>query len=95
MALKCVSILNGVPINTEFEVLPCSDPPAIRVVVEAGGRMLVDKILSDSQEFPVVEDVITGDITLDQLDGAIGLKVHVHVHVCVKSEYNVHLHLPN
>ena len=49
------------------------DPPAIHVVMEAGGSMLVDKIVSDSQELPVIN---TGVITLD---GAIGIKVHVCV----------------
>lgn len=72
--LKCDTILNSVNITTIYKVLPCNGPPAIRVVVEAAGSTIVDKVVSESQEI-VVATIVTANVTLDQLDTSIGFQV--------------------
>lgn len=73
--MKCDTVLNSFPITTTYKVLPCNDPPAIRVVVEAAGTTVVDKVVSESQEISVVANLVTANVTLDQLDTSIGFQV--------------------
>ena len=60
----------------QLVVLPCNDPPAIHIELEIVSEHLeisMDEIVSESQEFPM--DLATVIITLNQLDGAIGIQV--------------------
>ena len=47
----------------------------VHVTIEASGSVLVDKELSESQEITILENLAIADVTLNQLDGAIGIQV--------------------
>ena len=73
--LMCTTMLHGQPVITKLTVLPCADIPAVHITIEAAGRVFINEILSESQTIPIVPNSVTVDITLDQLDGAIGIQV--------------------
>ena len=68
MTLRCVE--DG--LTSQLVVLPCNDPPAIHIL---DIDMSLDVTVSESQEFPIMQGLSTLIITLDQLDGAIGIQV--------------------
>ena len=67
------------PVTTELTVLPCEDVPAVRITIEAAGSPISDEVLSESQKVTIIPNFATVDITLDQLDGAIGILVKIIV----------------
>ena len=74
MTLRCV----GDGLTLQLVVLPCNDPPAIHMEVDIVSESLefsFDETVSESQEFPSVRGRGTIIITLNQLDGAIGMQV--------------------
>ena len=71
----CIATLNGIPVITELTVLPCRDPPAIHITIEAAGSIVVNEVLSESQRIIILENVATSDVTLNQLNGTIGIQV--------------------
>ena len=76
MTLRCVR--DG--LTLQLVVLPCNDPPAIHILLEVdivseSLEFSVDETVSESQEFPSVRGHGTIIITLNQLDGAIGMQV--------------------
>ena len=64
-------MFHGEPVITELTVLPCADIPAVHITIE---EVDIDEKLSESQMITVLSTV-TVDITVDQLDGAIGIQV--------------------
>ena len=75
MTLKCVEVVDGLSVILQQVVLPCNDPPAIHIVLKRDNNTLIDKIVSESQEFPIVQGLVSVNVTRDQLDGAIGIQV--------------------
>ena len=75
MTLKCVEVVDGLSVILQLVVLPCNDPPAIHIVLQRDNNTLIDKIVSESQEFPIVQGLVSVNVTWDQLDGAIGIQV--------------------
>ena len=71
--VTCTAELIGSPIIAQFQVLPCNDTPAVNVVVKAGSSVLIDRVVSESQEIPFL--VYKVYVTLDQRDNSIGLEV--------------------
>ena len=74
MTLRCV----GDGLTLQLLLLPCNDPPAIHILLEVdivseSLEFSFDETVSESQEFPM--DLATVIITLNQLDGAIGIQV--------------------
>ena len=61
--------------NTDVEVLPCNNPPGISLVVKFNGNILVDQIITKSQKIDLFGDVVAVNVTLNQLDEAIGIEV--------------------
>lgn len=75
--MTCDTILKGVLFTTIYTVLPCNVPPAMEIVVKAGGMPVADEVVSKSKEIPVVENFVTANVTLDQLDSSIGFQVRI------------------
>ena len=73
--MTCTATINNIPVITELVVLPCADVPSVHITIEAFERVVVDEVLSKSQMIIIFENVATADITLDQLDRAIGIQV--------------------
>ena len=71
--LSCDTELHGVTVTIDYIVLPCNGTPALNIVAKFGEMLVTDKVLSKSEEFVVL--TFTANVTLDQLDGAIGLQV--------------------
>ena len=67
------------PVTAELTVLPCEDVPAVHITIEVAGSPISDEVLSESQTVTIVPRFATVDITLDQLDGAIGILVKIIV----------------
>ena len=70
--LICSATLNSVTVTTTLTVLPCGDIPAVHITI---GSVLVDEELSESQGITIFPNFATADVTLNQLDGAIGIQV--------------------
>ena len=64
-------MFHGQPVITKLTVLPCADIPEVHITIE---EVDIDEVLSESQMITVLSTV-TVDITVDQLDGAIGIQV--------------------
>ncbi len=60
-------------VEVEAIVLPCNDPPGISLKIANGEDVVFNQIVTDDLESTT--DQGTVNITLDQLDNAIGLKV--------------------
>ena len=73
--LTCTTTLNNIPVITELTVLSCADIPSVHITLEAAGSVVADVVLSESQMITILANVATADVTLDQLDGAIGILV--------------------
>ena len=72
--LTCTTTISNIPVVAELTVLSCADIPAVNMTVEAVGNV-INEVLSESQMIPILPNVATADVTLDQLDGAIGILV--------------------
>ena len=72
--LTCTTAISNIPVTAELTVLSCADIPAVNMTVEAVGKV-INEVLSESQVIPIVPNLVTADVTLDQLDGAIGILV--------------------
>ena len=68
----CTTTFSDLPVITELTVLPCADLPAVHLTIEVAGRIFIDELLSKSA---ILQNTVTVNITLDQLDGAIGIQV--------------------
>ncbi|CAI8022982.1 hypothetical protein GBAR_LOCUS13460 [Geodia barretti] len=73
-----VQLPNTTPVQYKLQVLPCKeDTPAIHVFVKrtsGDDNGAINQVLTGSKEVPVFQNM-TLDVTLKQLDGAIGLQV--------------------
>ena len=72
--LTCTAMLFDVPVITKLTVLPCANVPAVNITIEATG-IDIDEMLSESQMITIWGGAVTVDVTLNQLDGAIGILV--------------------
>ena len=77
MTLRCMEMVDGLSVISQLVVLPCNDPPAIHIVLATVNYTLIDEIVSESQEFPIVQGLASVNVMLDQLDEAIGIQVCV------------------
>ena len=68
--VMCTTTFNGLPVIIELTVLPCEDLPAVHLIIEVAGRVVIDEVLSKSA---ILQNTV--NVTLDQLDGAIGIQV--------------------
>ena len=73
--ITCTATISGFQVITKLTVLPCGDIPAVHITIEVAGSVTVDEELSKSQELTIFPNVATADVTLNQLDGAIGIQV--------------------
>ena len=72
--LTCTTAISNIPVTAELTVLSCADIPSVNMSVEAVGNV-INEVLSESQKITIVPNLVTADVTLDQLDGAIGILV--------------------
>ena len=79
--LDCSISALGLQFSAALTILPCNDPPAVRIVLTnpSNDAVLVDETVDHSQEISGPFGVVI-DVTLDQLPGAIGLQVCI---ICV------------
>lgn len=68
-------------------LLPCNSPPAIRLTVnDSSGVTLYSQTLSQSRQVPLLGGAVTLLVTVDQLDGALGVQVSVPPSIQKKTE---------
>ena len=74
-AVTCTSSELPVSIHTTLSLLPCEDPPAVRIVITQGQSILYDSVVDESGARNLGIGRLT--VTLDQLpsDGAVGVGV--------------------
>ena len=75
--ITCTGTFGLVEVDTTTKVLPCNKPPAVNLAadVTVGTQMYkVDETVSKTESIAVA-DGANLDVTLDQLDDAIGLQV--------------------
>ena len=63
------------PICFRMTVLPCNQPPGIRIVVKSGSVILLNEIFVESDDICLIWVGITLKVTLDQMKDALGFKV--------------------
>lgn len=70
-------------INAKVTILPCNDPPGIQLKITSAGAVQTDETVTDFTQISI--GAIQGNVTVDQLDDAIGVEVcgciHVHIHM--------------
>ena len=65
--------------TVKLTLLSCRDPPALHTVItDAEGVVLLDNDIDQSVSAINLGGGSTMDITLDQLDNAIGVKVRIY-----------------
>ena len=68
-------------------LLPCNSPLAIRLTVnDSSGVTLYSQTLSQSRQVPLLGGAVTLLVTVDQLDGALGVQVSVPPSIQKKKE---------
>ena len=73
-AVSCSTQTPFPSLEITLQLLPCEDPPAVRTVIAKEGTVLLDDVYNQSVS-GIDAGGVTLDITIDQLDDAIGLEV--------------------